>query len=69
METPDRAIPWVDRVTVRPREVAERTGISLTAIYDAINDGSLKATKVSAKVWVVRPADVDDWLDLQRDDA
>jgi excisionase family DNA binding protein len=54
---------WSDRKVVRPRDVAERTGLSLSTIYDAIHAGRLRATKISPKVWVIKPADVDAWLE------
>jgi excisionase family DNA binding protein len=54
---------WSDRKVVRPRDVAERTGLSLSTIYDAIHAGRLRATKISPKVWVIKPTDVDAWLE------
>ena len=60
-------VPWEERKTVRPREVAERTGLSLSTIYDAMRDGSLPARKISPKVWVLDPKDVDAWLDPKGD--
>ena len=56
-------IPWEERKTVRPREVAERTGLSLSTVYDAIRSGALPAKKLSPKVWLIDPNDVDDWLE------
>lgn len=58
-------VPWHERHTVRPPEIAKYTGISLTTIYDAIHEGHLPARRVGPKVILVRPADVDAWIERQ----
>lgn len=66
MHTPDTMIPWEQRKTVRPREIAQYTGISATTVYDAIRRGELPATRISPKVLIVQRRDADVWLALKR---
>lgn len=62
-------LSWEDRKTVRPREVAEKTGLSLGTIYLAMRSGKLRATKISPMVWVIKPEDVDAWLEAKGGEA
>lgn len=62
MDDHKQTVPWEQRKTVRPREIAEYTGIGLSTIYTAIREGKLPARKISPKVIVVDVKDVDAWI-------
>jgi excisionase family DNA binding protein len=42
-----------ERLTYRPREIAELTGLSLQSVYDAIKRGELKAVRVGQRSLVI----------------
>ncbi len=41
-----------DRVTLRPREVAQITGLSVKTVYDLINEGVLRRIKIRGSVLI-----------------
>ena len=59
---PSPEIPWDKRKYVRVREVSEMTGISIAVIYHDIREGLLPAIK-SEKITLIRPSDVDAWIE------
>ncbi len=63
MKKQDQAIPIEDRVHLRPLDVAQLNGISLHTVYTAISQGQLRASKLGAKTWIIKPADVEAWIE------
>ena len=41
-----------DRVTLRPREVAQITGLSVKTVHDLANEGVLRRTKIRGSVLI-----------------
>jgi excisionase family DNA binding protein len=41
-----------DRVTLRPREVAQITGLSVKTVHDLVNEGVLRRMKIRGSVLV-----------------
>ena len=44
--------PLRDRVTLRPREVAQITGLSVKTVHDLVNEGVLRRIKIRGCVLV-----------------
>jgi len=51
------------RVHLRPREVAKMHGLSLQQVYEALWNGSLRASQYNGRLWLIKPADVDTWIE------
>jgi excisionase family DNA binding protein len=51
------------RKRLRPKDVSEQYGISLTPIYQAIYKGELKARRFQQRIWLIEPADVEAWIE------
>ncbi len=51
------------RLRLRPKDVSEQYGISLTPIYQAIYRGDLKARRFQARIWLIEPKDVEEWIE------
>ncbi len=58
-----KATPIESRMRLRPKDVSERYGISLTPIYQAIYRGDLKARRFQSRIWLIEPADAEDWIE------
>jgi excisionase family DNA binding protein len=54
--------PISERLLLRPREVAEVTGISIYVVYEAIKSGELRASKFGPKALVITPNDLQEWI-------
>lgn len=54
------------RLTLRMREVAEQTGVSLTTVKGWCAGGELPSVRVGGVV-LVKPADLEDFLDRHRE--
>lgn len=52
---------WEERPFVRPGDIAERFGVSLSTVYNAIKSGDLDGRKIGPKIWIVRREDADKW--------
>ena len=64
LTVPELTVTSVDgRLRLRPKDVSERYGISLTPIYQAIYKGELKARRFQSKVWLIEPQDAEDWIE------
>ncbi len=50
------------RMFLRPREVAEITGLSESEIYKSIYSGDLPARKYRSRAWLIPRADLDAWI-------
>jgi excisionase family DNA binding protein len=57
------AIEFEPRWYFRPKEVSEKTGMSLSEIYRAIYSGQLRAFKYREKAWLIRRKDVEEWIE------
>ena len=58
-----KVTPIESRMRLRPKDVSERYGISLTPIYQAIYRGDLKARRFQSRIWLIEPKDVEDWIE------
>ncbi len=58
-----KVTPIEGRLRLRPKDVSERYGISLTPIYQAIYRGDLKARRFQSRIWLIEPQDVEDWIE------
>jgi len=54
--------PPVVRTHLRPTEIAAQTGLSKSAVFNALHTGSLRATRVG-RAWLISTAAIDEWLD------
>ena len=52
-----------DRWFYRPREVAERAGVSLSEVYRSLYSGELRAQKYKSKVWLISREDAEAWIE------
>lgn len=52
-----------DRMFLRPKEVSKSTGISLFIVYGALREGELRARKLGERSWLIKPEDVEDWVE------
>ncbi len=66
----DRVMPHIEQVAphdgrlrLRPKDVAERYGISLTPIYQAIYRGELRASRFQSRIWLIEPKDAEAWIE------
>jgi len=50
------------RMFLRPREVAELTGLSESEVYRSIHAGDLAARKYRTRGWLIAHADLDAWI-------
>ena len=50
------------RMFLRPREVAEITGLSESEVYKSIYTGDLPARKYRSRVWLIDRSDLDAWI-------
>ncbi|MGC4106422.1 MAG: helix-turn-helix domain-containing protein [Thermomicrobiales bacterium] len=50
------------RLRLRPKDIRDRYGISLTPIYTAIYKGELRARRFQNRIWLIEPQDVEDWI-------
>ncbi len=51
------------RKYLRVNEISEDTGISTSEIYRAITTGELPASKFRERTWLIRPDDVELWIE------
>lgn len=51
-----------NRLYLRPREVAQVTGLSESEVYKSIYCGRLRAMKYRGRRWLVTRADMDLWI-------
>jgi hypothetical protein len=51
------------RKRLRPKDVRDQYGVSLTTIYTALYKGELKARRFQERIWLIEPADVEDWIE------
>lgn len=51
------------RMFLRPREVAEITGLSESEVYKSIYAGDLPARKYRSRAWLIARTDLDAWID------
>lgn len=58
-----KVTPIEGRLRLRPKDVSERYGISLTPIYQAIYRGDLKARRFQSRIWLIEPKDVEEWIE------
>ena len=58
-----KPVPLEGRLRLRPKDVSERYGISLTPIYQPIYRGDLKARHFQARIWLIEPEDVEEWIE------
>lgn len=61
MEAPIRTAPNERWLSVR--EAHEKTGFSVTTIYNAINAGKLRALRHGSRTFRILPADLDRWAE------
>jgi hypothetical protein len=61
-ETLDRVVP-VERKRLRPKDIRDQYGVSLTTIYTALYRGELKGQRFQQRVWLIRPEDAEAWID------
>ena len=47
---------------ITPKEIAERTGLSLNAVYQKLEKGEIPGRKVGSR-WLTRRVTFDRWLD------
>jgi len=47
-----------------PRQLAQKTGISLPAIRAAVRSGELRCLRVNQRVWKIESADAARWVEL-----
>lgn len=52
----------VNRLYLRPREIAQVTGLSESEIYKSIYCGRLRAMKYRGRRWLVTRADMEAWI-------
>ena len=50
------------RMFLRPREVAEITGLSESEVYKSIYSGDLPARKYRSRAWLITRTDLDAWI-------
>ena len=50
------------RLYLRPREIAQVTGLSESEVYKSIYCGRLRAMKYRGRRWLVTRADMDLWI-------
>lgn len=58
----DRA-PTEARKRLRPKDVRDQYGVSLTTIYTALYKGELKGRRFQERIWLIEPADVEAWIE------
>jgi len=56
-------VPIEERLRLRPKDIRDRYGISLTPIYTAIYKGDLRARRFQNRIWLIEPRDVEDWIE------
>ena len=75
---PSREIPPIpivsermvtDRLYLRPREVAEMTGLSQSEVFKSIYAGELRALKYKSRVWLIPREAISQWIDAQTSPA
>lgn len=50
------------RLYLRPREIAQVTGLSESEVYKSIYGGRLRAMKYRGRRWLVTRADMEAWI-------
>lgn len=50
------------KLTLKPNEVSQRTGIGRNSVYDAINRGELRSIRIGRRILIPVEA-VREWLD------
>ncbi|MGI8406509.1 MAG: helix-turn-helix domain-containing protein [Thermomicrobiales bacterium] len=58
-----RVVSIAGRARLRPKDISEMYGISLTPIYTAIYRGDLKAQRFQTRTWLIEPQDVESWIE------
>ncbi len=58
-----KVVAFEDRARLRPKDISEMYGISLTPIYVAIYSGELKARRFQTRIWLIEPQDVESWIE------
>ncbi len=51
-----------DRMYLRPREVAELSGLSESEVYRSIYSGQLRALKYKSRSWLITRHDLEAWI-------
>lgn len=51
-----------NRLYLRPREIAQVTGLSESEIYKSIYSGRLRAMKYRGRRWLVTRVDMEAWI-------
>jgi hypothetical protein len=51
------------RKRLRPKDVRDEYGVSLTTVYTALYKGELRGRRFQERIWLIEPVDVEDWIE------